>query len=395
MSPPTLDSLLATARAATVPADVAQRRVAELERWARPQPRAPWWRAGLLVFAGAAAAVAGLWLWWRATPPPIVPLGDRVALIAEPGAQYRVVATDRGHTEVLVESGTVTARLWKGQGHHALALRGGGVIAAATGTIYSLTIERGHASVRVHEGTVEVRSESAGIAPARIIAGASWPAAEPSHGVASARRLQRLRPPSAVESVASDAGAAAEPLRDGASESSSDAGPEVVPGGDAGIAAVPPTDAVADAGTGAAPGTAPIPNPGSRPARERASPDAGTTNLDAGSTAGAAQATSADRWRLARLRRGQGKFREALAECLAIADSADPTWAPIALVEAARLTLGPLAEPHQTLELSRRMRSSWPKHTLLTEMRAIECRALKQLGRATECAVVERMPASQ
>lgn len=372
MSPPTLDSLLATARAATVPADVAQRRVAELERWARPQPRAPWWRAGLLVFAGAAAAAAGLWLWWRAVPPPIVPLGDRVALIAEPGAQYRVLATDRGHTEVLVESGTVTARLWKGQGRHALALRGGGVIAAATGTIYSLTIERGQPSVRVHEGVVEVRSESAGTAPARIIAGASWPAAEPSRGSASARRLERFRPLLVAESVAIDAGLAADSVRDAASERSSDAGPDAAP--DAGSAAAPLADA----------GAAPRANAASRPARDAASPDAG-------SPARPAPMPPADRWRLARLLRSQGKFREALVECLAIADSADPTWAPIALVEAARLTLGPLAEPHQTLELSRRMRASWPKHTLLTEMRAIECRALKQLGRATECAVVERM----
>lgn len=373
MSPPTLDSLLATARAATVPADVAKRRVAELERWARPQPRAPWWRAGLLVATGALVATAALWLWWRATPPPIIPLGDRVALIAEPGAQYRVLATDRGHTEVLVESGTVTARLWKGQGRHALALRGGGVIAAATGTIYSLTIERGQPSVRVHEGTVEVRSESASAESASVPAGASWPAAERSHGEASARRLQRFRPLLDAEPVAIDAGVARDPGREPASDAAIDASAD----------AAPPTDASA----------APIPHAAPRPTRERAHP---AVTFDAGvTTPAAALETPADRWRLARLRRGQGKFQEALAECLALADSGDPTWAPIALVEAARLTLGPLAEPQQTLELSRRMRASWPKHTLLTEMRAIECRALKQLGRAAECAVVERMSAPQ
>jgi hypothetical protein len=40
------------------------------------------------------------------------------------------------------------------------------------------------------------------------------------------------------------------------------------------------------------------------------------------------------RWRHARLLRGQGKFKEALAECLAIADLDEPTWSPIALVDA-------------------------------------------------------------
>ncbi len=100
--------------------------------------------------------------------------------------------------------------------------------------------------------------------------------------------------------------------------------------------------------------------------------------------------TAAERWRLARLRRAQGQFREALRQCVQIADSNDATWAPIALAEAMRITLGPLADPQQTLLLARRMRSAWPRHTLMIEVRAIECRALGQLGRGAECAVLQR-----
>ena len=66
-----------------------------------------------------------------------------------------------------------------------------------------------------------------------------------------------------------------------------------------------------------------------------------------------ADATSIkDRWRRARLLRGQGAFQRAVEECLAIAAARDATWSPIALVEAIRIYKGPLADPEEALVLA-------------------------------------------
>src|SRR5439155_6755161 len=78
-----------------------------------------------------------------------------------------------------------------------------------------------------------------------------------------------------------------------------------------------------------------------------------TPESDAGSaTVAPAHGTSPsikDRWHHARLLRAQGHFSEAIAECTAIADTRDPTWAPIALLEVARIYLGPLSQPEQAI----------------------------------------------
>lgn len=92
-----------------------------------------------------------------------------------------------------------------------------------------------------------------------------------------------------------------------------------------------------------------------------------------------------DRWHEARLLRGQGHFAEAVAACVAIADTGDATWAPIALVEAIRIGLGPLVAPEQALALADRMLRDWPSNALGNETRALRCQALEQLGRAAEC----------
>ncbi|MBK7536461.1 MAG: hypothetical protein IPI49_14045 [Myxococcales bacterium] len=415
MTPPSsLDSLVETARAASVRTADAERHVAELDRWARREvvaPR-PWWRAGLLVAAGALAAAAVLLWWGRATPQsPILPVGERVAVVAEHGTRFRVTVAAAGHTEILVEQGTVTARLWKGASPlspaHSLVLRGGGVVATATGTVYSLSVGASGAAVRVHEGAVQVDPDpriavGAGPRPlqeaARLTAGHGWPAGAPARGVSSARRLLALAMPTIAPGAAPGEGARGDgrPVGAEAIDASGDAASD--PAADAAVAAS--VDAAISAAVDAA---------GSRPAAqasgERTRPDAGDSRdardarpeaSAAGRDAGASPEpeasamTLAERWRLARLRRGQGKFQEALRECLAIADTRDVTWAPIALAEAMRLTLGPLADPQHTLQLARRMRSAWPRHTLMIETRAIECRALKQLGRSAECAVLER-----
>lgn len=92
-----------------------------------------------------------------------------------------------------------------------------------------------------------------------------------------------------------------------------------------------------------------------------------------------------ERWRSARLLRSQGKFAEAVVECEAIADMRDPTWAPIALVEAARIELGPLAAPERAITYVERFEREWSGNGLLPEARDLRCRALGQLGRGSEC----------
>jgi hypothetical protein len=92
-----------------------------------------------------------------------------------------------------------------------------------------------------------------------------------------------------------------------------------------------------------------------------------------------------DRWRDARLLRGQGRFSDAVRACLAIADAADATWSPIALVEAVRIEVGPLADPERAIELAERMLRDWPRDALISEARSLRCQALGQLGRASDC----------
>ena len=93
-----------------------------------------------------------------------------------------------------------------------------------------------------------------------------------------------------------------------------------------------------------------------------------------------------ERWRRARLLRAQGQAAAAAAACLDIADAADPTWSPIALVEAIRIDLDALSAPEAALAVADRMLAAWPAHPLAADARVLRCRALRQLGRAAECA---------
>ena len=93
------------------------------------------------------------------------------------------------------------------------------------------------------------------------------------------------------------------------------------------------------------------------------------------------------RWQLARRLRAEGKVRLAIGECLAIADLNDPTWSPIALVEAIRLYSGPLADPAHAIAIADRVIAEWPADVLVPEARQLRCRALARLGRGQECAV--------
>jgi hypothetical protein len=307
-----LDTLVDRARRATVRASAADVYVRELARWAVPAPRR--WLPWLVAGATAAAAVVAIVVWPHDTQtieiavrpvhvdaPAAAPIaiGERVAIVVEPGTSFRVIRADAGETRIAVERGAVTARLFHGAAHR-LALEGGGIVATATGTVYSLAVGPTGATVHVDQGTVSVR-DAAGMHEV----GADSP---PS---AAATTLLALPAPATPD---------------------------------------PPPPKVA-------PHTPPPP-----PAPAPESPK--------------------DRWHRARLFRSQGKLAEAIAECLAIADTNDTTWAPIALVEAARIYLGPLGDPEHAIATADRMIAAWPAASLAGEAREIRCRALTQLGRA-------------
>ena len=323
-----LDALVTAARDATIRRDVAETYVRELDRWAARPPERRWWPLWLGGAAMAAAVVAVVVMRPRELEPIALRIGDRVAIVAEPGTAYRVVTATADATTIEVAHGAVTARLWPGARLHHLVLAGGGVTASAKGTIYQLSVERGHASVDVAEGTVEV-AEAGELH--RVPAGTAWPAAA-THHLRAADVLRAMPAPEVV----------------------------VVP------VDAPPPEVARDAPPPAPPAPRPVAAP-------RAAPLPAAPSIK-------------DRWRDARLLRAQGKFAEAVAACLAIADAGDATWSPIALVEAVRIQVGPLAAPEQALALADRMLRDWPRDALKREAAALRCQALGQLGRASECA---------
>jgi hypothetical protein len=296
----------------------------------------PW-----LALGTAAAAAIVIALVMRPAPPAAViaveplQISDRVAILAAPGTAYRIVAASETETRIAVDRGSITARLWHGATPHHLALEGGGVIATATGTVYSLAVTPAGGVVHVDEGTVEV-VDPAGVHA--VTAGTSLPAlSTPPDPHAAARLLELPAPPTPVL--------------------------------DAPIA----TTAAIDAGIDE-------PAPADAPAPSHTRP-----SITDGGTADASPMIIKDQWRLARLLRGQGKFAEAIAECEVIADAHDPTWSPIALVEAVRIYLSPLADPEHAIGIADRMLRDWPEHALVGETRALRCEALAQLGRGSEC----------
>jgi hypothetical protein len=429
-----LDAMIERARDAAVRRDIAEAHVRELERWtARSAPRR-WlgWLAGAAAATAVAAALAMV-VARRAGAPDVAPIriGDRVALVAEPGTAYRIVRAGGDDTAIEIARGAVTARLWPGTRPHRLALQGGGVVATATGTVYSLTVESGNASVHVDEGTVDVQ---VGAAIHTVAAGASWPPDRVRVPGRASSLLALAPPPRAPARLAGDRAAgnpapSAAPDRptdaaDAASSTGASAGsPAVAATASSAAAATAPPSATPAGATGTPPApiaSAPPPSPATtahapaRPPAITAAPPAvpaqrRTQGASASAAAGSppsppaglrtvqrpesepARATSAtvstikDRWRLARQLRTEGKLRAAVAECLAIADARDSTWSPIALVEAIRIYAGPLADSAQVLALADRVIHEWPANTLVSEARQQRCRALHKLGRGGEC----------
>ncbi|MBK9037261.1 MAG: hypothetical protein IPL61_39465 [Myxococcales bacterium] len=363
---PGLDDLLARARAAEVRPELAAAAVADAARAVRVAAPPRRWRWPL-VAGGLAVAAAVLVLLVRPRPggptaATVLTIGDRVAIAVEPGGRYGVVAADADRTIIAIERGTVTARLWPGARRYHLALRGADVVATATGTIYTLAVDDRGAVVRVHAGTVAVVEPGGTHA---IRAGAWWPAdaAGRDLGTAAAARLLALaaptHPPTAVPAplapVAVDAGVTPDtPDAAGAPDAAAPRG-LAPPPVDAGLTPRDPAGAITDAGPAVAP-------------------------------ADAAAPAMVERWRQARLLRAQGQPHAAAAACLAIAAAGDPTWAPIALVEAIRINLDALAAPEAALALADRMLATWPAHSLVDDTRQLRCRALRQLGRGAECA---------
>jgi ferric-dicitrate binding protein FerR (iron transport regulator) len=204
-------------------------------------------------------------------------------------------------------------------------LRGGDVVATAKGTVFTLTVDGAGARVTVHEGRVDVRDGGAH----REVAAGGAPPSE-----AAARLLALPAPPpeevvDAAPTVAMDA-------------------PPILPSPADATRVMVSRDAAVDAAT----------------------PDA-------------QEPTPTERWRTVRLLRAQNKLGEAITECTRIADSGDATWAPIAILEAARIELGPRASPERSIEFADRLLRDWSNHTLAAEARELRCRALRQLGR--EC----------
>jgi hypothetical protein len=340
---PSLDTLLARARDASVRSDLAAARVAELDRWARTEhARSRWLSFGVGLAAAALVAVVIAWRAWPGAGGAGSPIqvGDRVTIVAEPHTRYRVASSTEDRTEIVVEAGAITARLWPGAHAHRLALRGGDVTAVATGTIYTLAVDGRGAHVSVYEGHVDV---AAGDTHHEVAAGTTWSARGDgaAAGGVAADVLRGLAPPAPIADAA--------PL---------DAAPNAASPAPVIDASVAQPDGPADA---------------RRLERDAALDDAPARSLT-------------ERWRDVRMLRAQNKLDAAVAECLALADANDATWSPIALVEAIRIELGPHASPERAIELADRMARQWPSHVLAAEARELRCRALRQLGRDAECA---------
>jgi len=365
---PDLDHLLARARQAEVRPELAVAAVAAAARAAHAPAVAhrPWWPR-IAAGAGLALALAAVVLlaWPRRAAPPaaVVAIGDRVAIAVSPGGRYAVAAADDERTVVVVERGAVTARLWPGARPHRLALRGADVEATATGTVFTVAVDDRGATVRVHEGTVQVIAADGAHA---VAAGAWWPDGPGGRALGAVAATQLLALP-APRALAPDATArdsttpiARAPDAAGPEATASDAAapsPPPPPAADAAVAAAAPRD-----------------------------PAAVTPPIDAAADAPTAPVPLVERWRRARLLRAQGHADAALSACLDIAAAGDPTWSPIALVEAIRIELDARAAPEAALARADQMLARWPAHALIADTRALRCRALRQLGRGAECA---------
>src|SRR5262249_11376920 len=97
--------------------------------------------------------------------------------------------------------------------------------------------------------------------------------------------------------------------------------------------------------------------------------------------AAAPSVVPSERYRRARLLRAQGDAARARAELVVLVREADPTWAPLAEVEMARIDLDALAQPERAVADCDAFLARWSAHPLAADVRTLRCRALAQLGR--------------
>jgi hypothetical protein len=404
-----LDQAVAQARALRLDDAVVRARADECVRWAASTERTQrWhsWRWPAAAFALAAAAVIVAIVLPRATQTdpiagaPIVGIGPRVAIVTSPGAVYTIRASTVDSTDIVIASGTVTARLYHSPGpgtgpgnapdrapgngfdqapsndaDHApyrLRLIAGALEATATGTIYTVVVRPGEPPYAiVHDGQVRVRDRAG---DHTISTGQSWPRRSSSAAIdAAAHRLAQhtLDAPSAPSSPGGP-GSTGEPSGSAASSGSDASGSAAATGSDA---------STSSAGRDA-----------NRPARDpsQGAPPASGTGSASVPTGPSVPGTSEDRWRRARQLRGQGHAREALDLLDELAARNDAVWSPIALAEAMRIHASVLADPHAVVRLAKQFLDRYPGHALVREVTDMMCRAHRALGEAdvpSACAV--------
>lgn len=350
-----LDSLLQRARDHQVSEDNAAACVAGVQEWAALHKRSQerersqrwlWALGGGLAAAALVLLVLSPWTLQsrRAlvatvsteapvlveSPAPAIaaaPLqvGERVALVAREGSRYIVLAASAERTEIAIEEGALTARLFPNTARdHELILRVQNLEVRATGTIFSVGLDsKGAAYSLVHEGSVSVHSGTHTIA---LQAGQVYPKNAVPDGTlgTSAMMLTGVE----VTSVAQ---------------------PDVTP--------VPVDPAQTD-----------------------------TLDANAKLLASPSPTSSSpiELWRQARALRSTGRFKQAINRLTELALSGDPTWAPLAQLELARLYDSDLSQPAKALTYAKAFLKSHANHELAPEARKLACQALAQLGRRDE-----------
>lgn len=353
-----LEALLESAHSHQLHGTVAERASREVVRWGkvRARPERVWqWPLA----AGCAAALV-LVIWWnvandeldsKVASAPVsvesVALGQRVVIQPSADAQYVVRATGGDSTRIEVVRGAVTARLFAGEGPHALTIEAGALRVTATGTIFTVGVdESGVAYSKVHEGSVALFD---GDARRSLSAGEQFPV--------------EVRIDGAIEAAAT------------ALEARAPVGPRAEsPSGPRAESPSEPTVQSVDA---------------SLVEPEVPSPESGDTAPSASSeTAASSHRESAvSLWRRARAARAGGLPDESLQVLEELSRRKDSTWSPLAVLEMARICESELSRPAEALRHARRFLRDASQHSLAAEARRLACRVAGQAGErnAPEC----------
>lgn len=275
----------------------------------------------VFVWAGAATFACLLLLLTRAeeTPASVARLGQRVAVSTHAATTYQVLTQTSEVTHLLVESGSLSVRLFSGHTKHQLKVQANNLIASATGTVYTVEKQGDTVRIVVHEGTVQLDGPGVHVS---LDAKKAWQDGEvlqASEVIAAAHLLATLRPNQNTEDTQA-------------------------------ASAAPPAHVL--------PSTA---KPSAPPALVVVRDDAAL-------------------WREARLQIGQGEYQKASALLDEVVQRKSATWAPIALAELVRLHTGPLSQPAQALALGEDFLRKFPNHPLERDLQNLLCEAARQGG---------------